>query len=343
MRRPWYFVLPEERDQPSGGNIYNDRIITALAQWGQSVEIIPVDDYRQAVRQDQPGTYWVDTLVLDQIQDILLLNPSQLRSLLIVHHLESLAPPAGQSAEVLWAKERPFLSWFQGFLASSSFTQDYLRERGFSQPVLVAEPGVDIVPDQKFTTQRTTESIYALMVANLVERKGILPWLQSLAQSLQPTNRFNLTIVGRTDMEPVYAQQCLRLIQEHPMLKSCVTATGSQAPGQMLYFYQRANLFISAARMETFGMALQEARMNRLPVLTLKGGYSARHIVPGQNGYVFDDLPALGNFFLDLVREPAKFTTLYQQAQQYPSTYVSWEQTAQSLIQQFDQFFNYAP
>ena len=343
MRHPWYFVLPEERGQPSGGNIYNERIIGGLARWGQPVEIIAVDYYWQAVRQDHPGTYWVDTLVLEQLSDILSLRPTEPRSLLIIHHLESLAPPPGQFVEVLQAKEKPFLEWFNGFLATSSFTQDYLREQGLSQPVIVAEPGVDIVQDQEITSQRKTEKIHALIVANLVERKGILPWLQSLAQRLQPTDQFRLTVVGRSDIEPDYARQCWQLIQEHPLLSNCVTVVGSQSPEQMPAYYQRANLFVSAARMETYGMALQEARIHRLPILALRGGNSTQHILAGQNGYVFDDLSTLRNFFLDLVREPAKFTTLYQQAQQCPPTYVSWEQTAQSLIQQFDQFFNYAP
>ncbi|MGD1891138.1 MAG: glycosyltransferase family 4 protein [Cyclobacteriaceae bacterium] len=343
MPRPWYFVLPEEKEQPSGGNIYNDRIIKALAQWGQVVNIISVDEYREAVHKNQPGIYWVDTLVMNKIQDVLSTRITQLHSLLIVHHLESLAPPPGQSAEVLQAKEKPFLTWFDGFLATSNFTRDYMLEQGFSQPILVTEPGVDIVHDQAFARQRTTESIKALMVANLVERKGVLPWLQYLTQQLERTDRFTLTIIGRTDIEPNYAQQCLQLIQKHPLLKSCVTVAGNQSPEQMPTFYQSANLFISTARMETFGMAIQEARSYRLPVLLLKGGYSAQHVLSDPAGFAFHDIAVLSNFFLNLVREPTKFTTLYQQAQQRSPQYHTWEQSAEWLIQQFDQFFDYAP
>ena len=95
--------------------------------------------------------------------------------------------------------------------------------------------------------------------------------------------------------------------------------------------------------METFGMALQEARTYQLPILTLEGGNSAHHLTSGQTGYVFSDLPPLGSFFLELVQEPAKFAILYQRTQQHPASYLSWTQTARKLTQQFNQLFNYAP
>ncbi|MEM9832789.1 MAG: glycosyltransferase family 4 protein [Bacteroidota bacterium] len=341
MRPPWYFVLPEERRQPSGGNIYNERIIQALQQVGQSVEIISAIDYPQAVRRDQEGVYWVDTLILESIREVLSLQPSRAHSLLIVHHLESLAPAQNQSAEKPLAQETPFLLWFQGFLATSTFTRDYLRQRGLSQPIIIAEPGID--NPNLAISDRDTETVRALMVANLVERKGALPWLQWLADSVQSSDYFFLTIVGRTNIEPNYAQACINLVKKHPLLESLVNFLGSQPPSRMSRFYEEANLFISTAQMETFGMALQEARLYRLPILTLDGGYSARHIAPGETGYVFNDIASLGDFFLDAVQKPQKFATLYERAQQPSLSYPSWADTARSLVQQFDQLFRYAP
>ncbi|MGB3588759.1 MAG: glycosyltransferase family 4 protein, partial [Tunicatimonas sp.] len=273
MRAPWYFVLPEERSQPSGGNIYNDCIIQALQQVGQSVEIISADDYLQAIRQDQVGMYWVDTLVLESIREVLSLRPSQARSLLIVHHLESLSPSTGQSAEKYRAKEQPWLNWFDGFLATSHFTKDYLRRREVSQPIIVAEPGTDI--SLTAIPKRGTEKVHALVVANLVERKGILPWLQWLVENVKEHDQFSLTIVGRLDIEPVYAQQCISIIKENSLRLKYVYLVGSQPFHQMANFYHKSNLFISAASMETFGMALQEARVHQLPILAIDGGNSA--------------------------------------------------------------------
>ncbi|WKN44598.1 glycosyltransferase family 4 protein [Tunicatimonas pelagia] len=337
MQPPWYFVLPKERDQPSGGNIYNERIILALQETGQSVEIILADDYRQAIFQNKPGTYWVDTLILESIQEVLSQHPSQSRSLLIVHHLASLAPPVGQSAEELRAKEKPWLDWFQGFLATSHFTKDYLRQQHVSQPVVVAEPGIDVSVTN--VPKRTTKTVQALMVANLVERKGILPWLQWLAEHVAEHDQFSLTIVGRLDIERHVAQKCISMVESHTSLRERITIVGSQLFNQMTNFYQTSNLFISVATMETFGMALQEARTHQLPILTLDGGYSAYHLLSGQSGYVFSNLTQLGSFFLNLIRKPAEFTTLYQRTQQHPASYVSWGQTARSLVQQFDPIF----
>ena len=97
MRQPWYFVLPEARFQPSGGNIYNERLIEALVRAGQPLEIMPINNYIHAIQEDRAGVYWVDTLLLEQLSDLLSLRPQQARSLLIVHHLNSMSPSNGQS------------------------------------------------------------------------------------------------------------------------------------------------------------------------------------------------------------------------------------------------------
>jgi len=341
MCSPWYFVLPEERSKPSGGNIYNERIVSVLRQVGRPVETISTGDYLRAVRQDQSGFYWVDTLLLNDIREVLSLKPNRACSLLIVHHLESLAPLSGQAVEELRAQEQPWLTWFQGFLATSHFTESYLRQRKVTQPVVVVEPGTDTTTME--IPERNLKKIRALTVANLVDRKGVLPGLQWLARNTKEGNQFSWTIVGRLDIEPAYAQHCISIIDEHPLLQKCVRLVGSQPPDQMTDFYRESNLFVSLASMETFGMALQEARTYQLPILTMKGGYSSHHITSGQTGYVFSDLPQLGSFFLELVQEPSKFAILYQRTQQHPASYLSWTQTARELIQQFNLLFSYAP
>lgn len=341
MRQPWYFVLPEARFQPSGGNIYNERLIEALVRAGQPLEIMPVNDYIIAIQEDRAGVYWVDTLLLEQLSDLLSLRPQQARSLLIVHHLNSMSPSNGQLLEALQVEEQPFLNWFQGFLATSTFTRDYLRKLEPDRPILVVEPG--ITAPAIVALPRSTETVRALMVANIVARKGLLPWLQELAKVLLPSDDFSLTIVGRTDIEERYAEQCSQFIREHPLLSRRVQFAGSQSPDRMELFYRQANLLVSTATMETFGMALQEARAYRLPILVLAGGHSARHIIPGETGQVFDHLSDLRDFFFDLVRDTAKFAILYQRTQQHSTTFSSWDDVAHSLFQQFDQFFAHAP
>nr|WKN34250.1 glycosyltransferase family 4 protein [Tunicatimonas sp. TK19036] len=341
MSAHWYFVLPEARNQPSGGNIYNERLLAALKQAGKSISIISVNDYINAVQHDRAGIYWVDTLVLEHLSALLSLRPKQACSLLITHHLDSMSPADGQSSAALLSEEKPLVSWFQGFLATSTFTRDYLRQHGFSQPILVVEPGITV--SKMAALPRDTGTIRALMVANVVERKGILPWLQQLAQGLQPTDSFSITIVGRSDIEPQYANRCHQFIREHPLLNRRVQFAGSQPPGQMPLFYQQANLLVSTAMIETFGMALQEARAYQLPILALKGGYSEQHIISGENGYVFEHLPDLRDFFLDMSRDTSKFAILYHRTQQQSSTFTSWKETVDSLFQQFDQFFTHAP
>ena len=68
---------------------------------------------------------------------------------------------------------------------------------------------------------------------------------------------------------------------------------GSLSREELVRKYREAALYLSSSEMETFGMALQEARAFGLPILALEGGYVSRHISVGENGYLFKNIPGL--------------------------------------------------
>ena len=332
MTLPWYFVLPADRDQPSGGNRYNEQLIRALRRAGQPTVIIDFAAYQEARRHDRPGRYFVDSLFVRDLASVTDPPPANLRTVFIVHHLASMDASSEDERAARLAEEAAAFVHVDTFLATSSFSERYLREQGIHQPVVVVEPGLDVASEPR---EFYADKVHGLMVANLIARKGILPWLQVVADRLKPTDAFTLTIVGRTDLEPAYARACRRWVEQQPALRSRVRFTGALPYYEVEEYYLRTHLFISAARLETFGMALQEAKAYRLPLLILAGGYAKQHVTSTSDGHVFNTLAEMADFFVDLVRTPAQLkdwqTTINARP---PSTKYNWNQAARLLTEQ---------
>lgn len=333
--KPLYFILPEDHHLPSGGNIYNKKLIEALRRAGHTIEILNFSAYQQAIKQKQSGCYWVDSLFIRDISTLPAGKTANVKSFFILHHLESLHPPPGKSSDEVFAHEQAALSFFDGFLATSAFSEKYLRSRGLLQPIVVVEPALDLpLPGRSLQH----DQVRALMVANVIERKGILPWLQHLGRLAKASDRFSLTIIGRTDMEPAYVKACRQEALSHTGLCDKVLFTGALPHAAVLQYYARGNLFISASRMETFGMALQEAASYHLPILTLAGGFAKSHVDTGNGGYVFNSTAGMANFFINLARDQVKFTTLQKQIRQRRPSPGTWQHAAALFFQQFKTF-----
>ena len=334
MRPPWYFVLPADRDRPSGGNRYNEQLIKALPRAGQPVAVIDFRAYQRARQHGTAGCYWVDSLFVQDLAGLDESRPKDLQTVFILHHLASMDASSDEEQAARWKEEQIAFQRVDVFLVTSTFSREYLRAQGVNQPIMVVEPGMGTV----LSPDRPTDEVSALMVANLVVRKGILAWLEALAEVIAPADAFTLTIVGRTDLEPLYAEACQRSIAQQSVLCSRVCFTGPLSYHEVEEYYRRSHLFVSAARLETFGMALQEAKAHRIPLLTLAGGYAERHVRSETDGYVFRSPADMAYFFVDLVRNPTRLRSWQNalHAQPYP-TQPSWNRAAHQLIKQFNQ------
>lgn len=317
------FVVPPPASFHSGGNLYNAFLIKALEEEG--VACFLTEPERPIT--GKKGTVFWDSLFLDRLE---YLDPSA-RNWLVVHHLESLYPPPGISGTLCFEqKERPLLEHFDGFLVSSPFTAAYLREKKLGdRDILVIEPALVFEPE---TPKRHVKSIRALMVANLQERKGIFPFLEALAVH-EPGFDFSLTIVGSAAMEPGYAKKCMDLMKSDPGLSGKVLYAGAKTPQEIRTLYLQANLFISTAFMETYGMALQEAAATGLPLLVRKGGHAGNHVMESQNGLVFETIPQLVQELNVLANDLKKLSWLAENAARFAKNNdYSWKDAAKLLI-----------
>lgn len=290
-----YFLIPDPTDFPSGGNLYNQQLMQALSAEGMEVQHIESKDLSN-FSEFQPNSFLlVDTLYLDQISHFAV-KQSNLTKILIVHHLDSLYPPSGWTSEAYFRQfEEKLLVLFDAWLCTSEYTKQYLISRKLiTKRFIVIPPAIGFNPTP-IQQGKGKEKIKALLVANLVERKGILPFLKALVkvQKERWSDKLQITIIGNIILEPVYANECFGLLQTNPELNKIVALKGPLSHEETLAAYPKADFFISTSFMETFGMAIQEALAFGLPVLALKGGNVEQHLQRGNRGIVFENMTDL--------------------------------------------------
>lgn len=312
------FVIPNPDDFRSGGNLYNRQLLAALRQIESGIST--VFDPLFSLSGNQKALVVDSLLMYDQDW-----SSVSVPVYFLLHHLESLYPPPGFSGQTIFEeKEHPILRHASGFIVSSRFTEQYLRKQGLSQGVCCIEPALEEV---LAPPQRSFDRLRAIIVANLVERKGILPFLQELIR--QQPQAYELYVFGSEQMEPAYAASCLSLIDQLPG----VQFGGSLPQSELFTHYRQANLFVSTSFMETFGMAIQEARQAALPLLLMEGGYSQQHLKDGNSGWSYSNIQQLVHQFVQLTQNPQQLKAMQPEVRQSDYT---WRIAAKRLIYFFE-------
>lgn len=326
------FVLPDPAGVVSGGHLYNQRIIQALCDKGCCVEQIELA--QAGVRMASSSSRFVfDSLYLDPEAAVELsrLPLENSASIFLAHHLHSLFPPAGRTAEAVFAEhEWPHLRRFSNCWATSPFMAEYLVAKGIEpRRIVTVEPALEAVEPGRLELEDPPR---VLVVANLIARKGVLELLSCLStESELPA--FELRILGG-DLEPEYARACRELVAGHPALASRVVFAGTRLPEEMPAEYRRGDLLVSVAAVETFGMALQEAMAHGLPLLLREGGYSGRHLVGRGAGEVHETVEELVVSMLGLLDMTEQLTALKRAARAARPEARSWTDAAVSLLEQ---------
>lgn len=323
------FLLPDPDAFVSGGNVYNAALLAALRGTGEEVRLVNWDHFSGS---DADSPLWVDSLFLKEWAGLDSPPPARL----IVHHLPGFYPePGGLSPET----EAKALGQFQGFLCTSEYTRSALAERGIpADRCLVLEPGSDLVaPSQR----GYPAGLEALLVANVIPRKNILPLLEALAENESDWGDFRLNIAGETSLDPGYATDCLRFLDGQPRLAERISWLGSLSRSALSEAYLRHSLLISPSAMETYGMAIREGQSFGLPLLLLNGGYAGRHAaLSPRSAWSFGTVEELAQAFLLLSKKNAALQELTRFAWQERPLPISWDDQARQFISQLTQWTN---
>ncbi len=312
------FIMPDTSSFPSGGNEYNKRLTDSLRDSGTSVEICTIEA--------TSGQYHDRLVIWDSLYLFDQKKTEQGTHYLLVHHLESLYPPKGwTSLDFFNQKERAQLNAFDGFITSSPYTTSYLSAANLGhKPILTITPAIDFIPKINLSLPQCPLKI--ILVANIIKRKGILPFLQQL--SAKKANNIDIKIIGSPDFEPAYAQKCIQLGQS----LNNIHFLGSLPQKEVIRLYEQSDLFISTSYMETYGMAIQEAVAHGLPLLLLDGGNVKNHL-QNNNGLLCQTIETLIDHLLILSKSPMRIGELKHNAlelAQIPTR--TWSDAALELV-----------
>jgi len=263
---------------PSGGDLYDRELCRALAARGHAVQVVPTlaahghANAERLAAQLLAARY--DAVLQDELGHVEYLSLNRqlnrqvgrrLATFALVHVTTAELEPGKHSA----ARERAFLESVDDVV----FVSRHVRERtrkllGLSLRGLVLPPGCDHLPLRARKPRSTASVTRFLCVAHLLPHKGQLELIELWSQL---PKRATLWLAGDATRDRAYAKQVERAAERCGPGR--VRLLGPLEPRALVAAYGRADVFVSASRYESYGLAIAEALVHGLPVVTwTKGG-----------------------------------------------------------------------
>ena len=320
------FVAPELDGPVSGGTLYNARLIAALQRAGVACERRALG--ASGANGPDADVLWIDSLYLAALPAVRA-SARGARIHLILHYLPSLVRSSlGHAPVALDAVELQAVREADAVLVTSRFMAELLAPHvAGDRALLCVEPGAEVAKAPSAAPQ----AMRCAMLCSVVENKGVLPLLRALAPQLAHGDGFTLEIAGELAREPGYASACSAQISGDAGLSRCVRLLGPLPHDEALELLRGAQLLISASRMESYGMALAEARAAGIPILACAGGHVAAHVDPVAGGELVDDTSELANRLVALIRDRGVLAERRRKAQAAARAR-SWDQAAAELL-----------
>ena len=278
-----HVIVPEGIDdprRPSGGNVYDRRVIREVAALGWSVREhavpgpwpAPAPADRAALRDVLAGIpdaalVLLDGLVASTSPEVLVPQADRLHLVVLVH------------MPLVDAREEAVLSTAAAVVTTSGWTRQRLLDRYALRPdrVHVAEPGVDPAD----LARGTPSGGELLCVAAVASHKGHDLLLAALARVGGPAWR--CTCVGSLERDPEYVDRLHRQARMDG-IDDRVRYTGPLTGAALDAAYATADVLVLASRGETYGMVAAEALARGLPVLATAVGGLPETVGRGSDG-----------------------------------------------------------
>lgn len=302
------FVVPGALDQPTGGYVYDRRIVRELRRLGAEVRVhelggaFPDADAvsrteagRLQERIDADATLVIDGLALPAFDDLITALAKRATVVALVHHplsLERRLPPAARAE--MEAREAQILRHCRAVIVTSQATRVDVAALGIRQSrIFVVEPATDPVHRERAARDyHPGKPLNLLCVGAVIERKGHCVLVEALA-GLHDL-RWRLDCVGSLDRDEAAVAR-LRVLIDEAGLAERISIHGEVGGSELAGFYAEADLFVLASWHEGYGMALAEAMSYGVPVVSTSAGAIPR-TVPAEAGLLVPpgDAGALG-------------------------------------------------
>ena len=315
MVRELAFVVPGELTTPTGGYVYDRRIVDELRKADWTVHVVqlggefphPTPEQREnaaaRLRAIPSGrAVIVDGLAYGVLPEAAGELCRAHPVIALVHH--PLALETGLAAEKvtqLQISERAALACAKRVIVTSAATARLLIESYDvpSQRITIAPPGIDRARPVKPSTDGI---VRLLAVGAVVPRKGYDVLVAALAAITKL--QWTLTIAGDRTRDPACAARVDADIAPFG-LASRISFLGAVPDARLRELYQSADVFVLPSRFEGYGMAFAEALAHGLPVIGTTAG-AIPETVPKSAGLLVppDDPQALAVALRRLIEHP---------------------------------------
>ena len=307
-------LLPAIHARPTGGNVYNRRILSLLHA------------KREVFREGMtlaPGTWLIDSLVAREAAPLFV---DGVRPILIAHYLHLLDPARRDSRDA--AHERKLLPRFAGVVTTSDYSRDVLRDEGVKNAITIA-PGLDDRYRAPVVAALHTPA-RLLTVASLLPGKAIVEFvgvLEALADL-----PWTWDLAGDATLDLAYAARVARRIARSAV-RDRIRLRPPLPPARLVALYDRSDLFVLPTRFETCSMVTREAMARGLAVVAYDvGGVGANLPRAGAQGLVAaGDEAQLAATLRRLIEDAKERARLGVANRTAAMRFPTWEESAKSL------------
>jgi glycosyltransferase involved in cell wall biosynthesis len=336
------FLIPGRLDTPTGGYIYDRRIIEGLRASGLQVEIkslsslfpfpdqAALDAAARTLADIPSGTLVViDGLAGGAMPAQIEHEAARLRLVALVHH--PLARETGLPADAvrdLHASEQRTLSQVRHVIVTSRATAELLTQDFGVAPerLSVIEPGTD--PGVR--SKGSANWAQLLCVASVTPRKGHVTLVRALARLTDLD--WTLVCVGSMHRDPVAPLRVLKEIAKAKLNERVIFKDEVKDSAALSPYYQRADIFVLPTEYEGYGMAVAEALAHGLPVVSTPTG-GIEQLVGADAGILVPpgDAAALAAALRRLITDRAEYERLRAGAWAVGATLPTWEAQAKRM------------
>ncbi len=333
------WVVPGDIATRTGGYIYDRRIVEGLEELGWRTAVHSLDpsfprpaaaalrEARGALAAIESGRIVViDGLALAGLERVLDAENRRLCVVGLIHHPLALETGLAEAdASALERAERSALAFVRRVVVTSQWTARFLG--AYEVPIArirVVEPGTDRKPAPRARVSH--DALNLLCVGTLTARKGHAVLIEALAELRD--RRWHLICAGSLTRDPGTVEDLNRRICRL-RLTNRISLLGELDADTLERYYERADVFVLASYLEGYGMALAEAVVRGIPIVSTTAG-AIPETVPASASILVrpGDSRALAKALASLMDDPTARAALAQQAQLASARLPSWSEAA---------------
>ena len=337
------FAIPGKLDTPTGGYIYDRRVIDGLRALAWHIDVVslgegfpePSESTRQRALDLLASLPHPCPVILDGLAYGVLpetrkhLHPAN-AIIALVHHplaLETGVDPA--RACLLQASETLALSCAAEVIVTSPSTGRELTEHYGVNPanLTVICPGTDRAKQD--TKRRPSAGVKLLSVGAIVPRKGFI----SLVRALAPLAHLDWTldIVGDPTRSVETSRELTQAI-EQAGLTHRIHLLGTRSKSELEQLYAMSDIFVLSSEHEGYGMAYAEAIAHGLPIIGTRAG-AIPETVPPEAGWLVEpgNLAELSHALGSLISDTTLRDQLAHGARQVAARLPTWTDAAKQF------------